>query len=503
MTNDTETSLFEKIKEIGQHGIVFGLGTLLQRAIGFVLIPLYTTHLTTSDYGVLGLITLTAAIIGSIFSLSLTGGLFRSYYDYDDEEDRKIVISTTLYLTAISCVILFISGLFFPKYLSILLFDNTNYEIHFLLIFISSILGILNSIPFTIFRARKKSNQYVSLEIVFFLIGIGLIIYFVAVKNWGVFGILLGQVMTGTITLLTLYFCIRKDIVLKFSKLEARKILLFSVPLVPANLTYFVMNYFDRYMLDYYCTLSMVGLYHLGYQFGMVIMTLLVMPLRLVWSPMFLSVKDHSNAKEFYSIALTYVIAIGSFLFLGLALLSKEVIYLVANEEYWGAYTVVPLITLTYLFYSVEIILNVGIGLMRKTKVVTLYFLIGAIANIILNFALIPEYGIMGAAYATLIAFVITIIIVYFYNQKLVKINYEWDRILKICLVTALIFTVGSIVVINNLYASIAFKVGIILFYPLILYLLQFYTTDEIRSLKKIFEYIFAKSKFNISINRN
>lgn len=500
MTNDTETTLFEKFKETGQHGIVFGLGTILQSAIGFLLIPLYTTHLTTSDYGILGLILITGNILSAIFALGLGSGLFRSYYDYDDEENRREVISTALFLIAISCVILSVCGLLFSSYLSILLFGNTNYKIHLLMIFIISFLGILNSIPFIIFRARKKSIQYAVLQISFVILGICTIVYFVAIKNWGVFGVLLGQVITGTISLFTLYSCIRKDIVLKFSGLEARKMLHFGVPLVPADLTSLIMNYFDRYMLDYYCTLSMVGLYHLGYQFGMVIMTILVMPLRLIWGPMFLSVKDHSNAKDFYSMALTYVIAIGAFLFLGLALLSKEVIYIVANKEYWGAYTVVPLITLTYLFYSVEIILNVGIGLERKTKVVALYFFIGAIANIILNFALIPEYGMIGAAYATLISFIIMITIVYFYNQKLIKIDYEWDRILKICLVTALIFTVGYGVIINDLYGSIAFKIGIILLYPLILYLLRFYSSDEIKRIKQIFGYVLVKLKVKKSV---
>jgi len=361
--------------------------------------------------------------------------------------------------------------------------------------------GILNSVPFVVFRARKRSVQYVVLQICFFILGIGTIVYFVAIKNWGVFGVLFGYLMTEIISSCTLYSCIRKDIVLKFSKLEARKMLHFGVPLVPADLAALIMNYFDRYMLSYYCTLNMVGLYHLGYQFGMVITLIFVAPLRLVWGPMFLSVKDHRNAKDFYNKALTYTIFIGSFLFLLSALLSREVIQIFTNEEYWGAYIVVPLIALTYLFYAVEIILNVGVTLKRKTKIVALYFFIGAVANITLNFILIPKYGITGAACATLISFIIMIAIVYFYNQKLIKIDYEWNRILKISLVTALIFIIGYGVIINNVYASVAFKVGIILSYPLILHLLRFYSKEEIERIKRVFGYILVKVKIKESVN--
>lgn len=501
MTNNTETSLFEKFKETGKHGIVFGLGKTLTSAISFVLIPLYTAHLMTSSYGVLGLILVIGKILADVFALGLCYGLLRSYYDYDDEQSRREVISTTLVLIAISCGVLFVCGILFSGYLSILLFGNNDYQIHLFITFIISIFTILNSIPFVVFRARKKSVQYAVLQIFFFIVGMGTIIYFVAIKNWGVFGILLGYLITGIIFSFTLYFCIRKEIVFKFSKLEARKIIHYGAPLVPAGLAALIVHYIDRYMLSYYYPLSMVGLYHLGYQFGMGLTLIFVVPLRLIWGPMFLSVKEHRNAKDFYSKALIYIVFVGAFLFLLSALLSKEVIQIFTNKEYWAAYTVVPLIALAYSSLSVETILNVGVTLRRKTKIMALYSLIGAMTNVILNFVLIPKYGVIGAAYATLISFIVMIVIVYFYNQRLMKIKYQWNRILKISLVTALIFAVGYRVVINDVYGSVAFKVGNILLYPLILHLLRFYSKEEIQRMKQIFEFVLVKLKIKESAN--
>lgn len=496
-----ETSLFEKFKETGKHGIVFGLGSILQQLIGFILLPIYTTYLTTSDYGMLGLIAITGQILGIIFALGLTSALFRSYYDYNEQEDRRVVISTVFFLIAINCCILFIFGIFSSEHLSILLFDNTQYKIYFSIIILTTIFGILNAIPFVVFQARKKSIHYVSFQISFFLLGISLILYLVTVKNLGVFGVLVGQLITAIVSFLVLYFYIKKDIVLKISKLEAWKMIHYGAPLVLAGLSGFVFTYADRYMLNYYLTLSEVGLYTLGYQFGMVITVLLITPTKLGWDPIFLSVKDHSNAKDFYSRSLTYIIFIGVGLFLMLSLLSKEVIQIFSNKEYWDAYMVIPIITLTYLIWSTRPILEVGIALKRKTKVTAWYFFVGATTNIILNLVLIPEYGIMGAAYATLISFIVMMIIDYYYNRKFIKIDYEWVRILKIYFVTALIFVIGYFVIIDYLYVSIMFKVGIILSYPMILYVMRFYTADEIERIKQIFRFILVKLKLKHSVN--
>ena len=496
-----ETSLFAKFKETGKHGIIFGLGSTLHAAISFLLIPVYTTHLLTSEYGILGLITITGSILTTIFALGVNFGLFRSYYEYDDAEERREVISTAFFLIVINCIVLFIFGLFFSKYLSILIFGNTVYEIYFLIITIISAFTILNSIPFVIFRVRKKSIQYVTFQISFFIIGIISIIYLVVVKDWGVLGVLVGNLIMGTVSCLTLYFYIRKEIVLKFLKHEAKKMLQYGLPLIPANLSAFVFNSCDRYFLNYYSTLHEVGLYTLGYSFGMIITVLFASPLAMIWPAMFLSVKDHSNARAFYSRALTFTIFIGSFLLLAISLLSKEVLHIFADKAYWGAYTVIPIIALTYTIWALPKILNVAMSLKRKTQASAIIYLLGAIINIGLNFAWIPKYGMIGAAYATLATFVIIVAMLFFYNQRLMEVKYEWNRISKIGMVVTVIFLTGYLVTFNDLYTSIAFKVGIILLYPLILYPLRFYSADEIQRMKQIFVYILIKLKLKQTSN--
>ena len=83
------TSLFEKFRETGKHGIVYGLGAIIEKAIAFILLPLYTTKFTTSEYGILGLVTITGAVLTTIFLIGINSGILRSYYDYKDEKDNE------------------------------------------------------------------------------------------------------------------------------------------------------------------------------------------------------------------------------------------------------------------------------------------------------------------------------------------------------------------------------------------------------------------------------
>lgn len=489
----TETSLFEKFKETGKHGIVFGTGATLQRLIAFVLIPIYTRHLTTSDYGLLGLISITGLVLLTISELGLSPALCRSYYDYNDEGNKRTVISTAFFLSVVigcmSCVL----GIFSTRYLSILLFGSEKYGVYLLIVVITVIVSNVRHIPLTILRVEKRSVRYVVFQISYSVVGITLIMYFVTINNWGVMGVLVGNLVAGLIFLIILFYCVRKEIVLRFSKPEAWKMIRYGAPIALVGLSAFVLTYADRYMLNYYCGLNEVGSYTLGYQFGMVILVGFSIPTKLIWTPMVLSAKDDSNAKDFYSKALTYVIFVGVSLFLVLSLLSKEVIQIVANKQYWNAYTVIPIITLGYLVWSTRSILEVGTIVRRKTKVRVWYFFIGAVTNIILNLFLIPKYGMRGAAHATLISFVVMIIVVYYYNRKVFEIDYEWMRILKMCSAAALTFAIGYSAVIDPLHVSIMVKIAVILSYPLILCLLRFYTKAEIQRMKQALRFIHLK----------
>lgn len=456
----------------------------MTRLTSILLIPLYTAVLTTADYGVLGLIVMTGQIAGTMSGLGMTSALFRSYNDYDDTARQNRVISTAFIITMGSASLLTLLGYGFADRLSILLFANDLFRVHMILIGLITGFNLINQLVYAILRVRQRSIHYALLRTVTFLLEIGVIIYLVSIRQWGIMGVLAGRLIATTLTAIPLLWYVRGFLKPQFSLTDAQKMVAYGTPLVFAGLCGFVFTYTDRYFLNNFASLDDVGVYTLAYQFGMLFVVLLITPMKLVWGPMFLSIKEDTNFPHFCSLALTYVVLLGGFVFLGISLLTKEVIQLFSAPEYWRAYFVIPIISLTYFIWSTRSILEVGVALKRKTQFIALNSLIGALVNILLNFLLIPFFGIYGAAYATLATFVLMICIDYVYNQRLFPIRYEWERLVKIGVIITSLFLVGYFVPIQNLYLSACFKLILIGLYPLLLWIGRFFDASEIERIR-------------------
>jgi len=483
---EAETTLGQKFKLLAGQGVLYGAGSIAGRLAGIILIPLYTRVLATSEYGILGLILITGQVAGVVFSLGLRQGLVRSFFDYDRDKDRKIVISTVIFLTAFNSIFLLLCGLFFAGLLSKSLFGTSEYGFYFILIIAGTVCDMFNQIAFSVFRVRHEAKNFVLYQTLSLLARAGIIIYLVAVAGWGIKGVIVGQLIANGISMVFLLWLIRNHIVARFSISEAGRLVRYGTPLAFVGIFAFVMNYLDRIILNHYVTLDEVGLYTLAYQLGMLVNIVLIAPLKRLWAPVFLSVKEDANFSRFCAKSLTYVMAIAGFVFLLIGLLSREVLVIMSARQYWDSYRVIPIIALTYSVWSVRSMVDVGVVLKRKTGAIALCTSIGAVLNIDLNLILIPRYGMVGAAWATLISFMVTLGLSYAYNRSLFRIEYEWARLVKICAVVVVIFSAGYLYQISNLYLSIAFKLGIIIvLYPLGLFLVSFFDKPETDRIKK------------------
>ena len=480
----SNSTIKDKLKKTSKHTLIFGLAGALQQAIVLILIPIYTSNMLVEEYGKLGLVRQTISILTALFSLSIVSGMFRSYFDYDKKEDRQMVISTSFFMLLGCSVIYFLFGILFYKFISIKVIGVESHLFFIAILF--GIFGMLNTIPLAIFRARNKSFQFVIIQTIGLIITIAISIYLVKFKSLGIKGALLSQLLGSIVLFLILYVNIFKEIHFIISLNEIKKILFFSFPLVPGNIAAFFLNYSDRYFLKIYNFENELGLYNLGYQIGMVVMILFMQPLKMAWQPIFLEHKDDQNAKPFFSKTSTYVVLLGSIFFLVLSLFSREVIILLSNKSYWEAHQVVPPIILSYVVFSLVPFVTIGHKIKRNTIMLSLNIIFGGCINLILNYFLIPQHGMMGAAYSTLIAYFLMLFFAYFTGQKIYKLKYEYKRIFKITILTCILFFIGNELKLESIIISITCKAILIVFYPIVLYMFGFFETKEKYEIKKI-----------------
>jgi O-antigen/teichoic acid export membrane protein len=479
--------MFRQLLRLSKHSIIYGLSAVVSQLVGFFLIPLYTRYLTPSDYGSLEIFQTTLSILGIVFVMGLTASLFMSYFSSDDDERRRTVVGTVfVFLTGTSLVFLLLLMIFAGS-ISTLFFGSPQYTLHFRVIFLTSFFDVGVVIALSVLRAREESKKYAAFVLIRFLTAVSLTILFVVGLHRGVLGIL----EAGLIAALLVYSIALRDIIRNarpgLSVPQLKAMLSFGLPLVPAALAAWIMTMADRYFLKFLSTPTELGLYSLGYKFGMVVQGLIVGPFSLAWEPFLWSIAKEKNAKDTYSAVLTYFTLVAMAVALVLSVLSRQVLEIMAAPAFYGAYQVIPLIAVSYVLYGGYIILAIGITLERKTKYIALIVGIGAVVNMGLNYLLIPRYGMMGAAVATLIAFLLLPIGSYLVSRRYYSVQYEWGRIARIFLAAALVYGGSLFITSGSPLTTGLLKLVSLLAFPVLLFAFRFFKPEEIQKTRQIF----------------
>jgi len=482
--------MFRQLLRLSKQSITYGLGVAVSQAVAFFLLPVYTRYLTPADYGGLEIFQTTLSILLIIFVMGLTTALFRSYFNYDDEEKRKTVVGTAfIFLTGTSFLFLLILVALAGDF-SALFFGSVEYTFYFRVIFLTLFFDVGIVIAFSVFRAREESKKYAIFAVIRFLATAGLNILFVVFLHKGVLGILLGGLIAALLLYSVLLRSIIKNAKLGFSTTELKEMLSFGLPLVPAGLAAWIMTMADRYFLQFLSTSQELGLYSLGYKFGMIIQVLIVGPFNLAWAPFLLSIAKEKEARQVYSSVLTYFALVAIAVALVLSVLSKELLIVATTPPFYAAYRVVPLIAVSYVLYGCYFVFNPGTLIAKKTKYVAVIVGAGAIVNLGLDYLLIPGYGMMGAAVATVVSYLLLPIGMFFLSGRYYPVNYEWGRVARIFVAAGLVYA-GTLFIRNDsaLIAGLLKAVSLLGF-PLLLFAFRFFKPEEIQKTKEIFRAI-------------
>jgi len=492
-------TMFSQLFRLSSHSVIYSLSYAVSQLVGFFLLPVYTRYFSPNDYGILEVLQVTMAFGAIFYVLGLSTALFKWYFQYDDEEHRQKIINTIFIFVTASSLIFTLILVALSETFSSLFFDSTEYTTHFRLVFITLFFLAGTMIELSVLRAREQPVRYALVSTTQFVLNMVFIIIFVVGLERGVKGAIEGNLIAAGLVYFGLTISLMQRSGISFDRKRLFEMLAFGLPLVPSGIASIILTMSDRYLLQFLSTTDEVGLYSLGYKLGFVVNVIIVQPFTLAWAPFVFSMAKENNAAQIYSRVLTYVMAVGVFFALALAMLSLEFVNIMATPPFYGAHKVVPLIALSYVFYGAYFAMLVGILLEAKTKYIMLIVSCVAALNVGLNYILIPHYGMMGAAIATLICYAIMPIGAFVFARKFFKVDYEWLRIGKILVVGGIIYS-GSLFISNeSAYVAGLFKLLALLTYPILLYLFRFYRDDEINKAKDMIRIAsgYLKSRIN------
>lgn len=467
------------MKNLVHHGSVYMVGIILGRIVSFLILPVYTNYLTPDDYGLLQLLSLTTDVIATIFGIDMASAITRAYHRHEDVESRSRVLSSTLVGTIAIMGTVSLLCILLATQFSQLIFGSEDNAFYFRLAFVAMFLASGIELPMLFLRIQLRSTSFVTISALKLVIQLSLNVLFLVVLDVGVAGILYSNIIATSA--FAGYLCIStiRRVGFKFDWAKYIEVLRVGLPLILSGVSAFTLTYSDRYFLNYFSDLSTVGIYSLAYTFGMVLSVVVTSPFVSVWGTEQFRFAKLPDGKAIFSRVLNYYLLLALFVSLGLSLLTKDALRIMANAEYWSAYQYVPLISISYILFGVMYVAGAGILISGKTKYRALSTVVAAIANLGLNFLLIPIFGAFGAAFAAIGSFVVRVVIDVYYSQKLFPIKYDVKRIVHMCSIFVALLLGAIFIEIESVIVSIAFNTCVVLLFPVLVYFTGVLDIDE------------------------
>jgi len=450
------------------HTLIYGLGNYGIKVFGFLLIPLYTRFLAPADYGVMALVSMYTQVMFIVMNLGQSTSLFRFYYEHDTEEGRERVVAASIWIVILFAVPLAAIPLLFNRPLAQLILGD---EALWFLMCIGTatvLCKVLLRMPFAIMRAADQSKRYAGWSLARNAVSMVLAVVLVAGLHQGATGVVMSQFLAELVFCFLLTGMTFRMLRAGFHWKDIKEQLLFGLPFVPVGAASFTLDLTNRWFLKHYYSTSDVGIFSLGYRFAE-ILTFAVMAFQLSWPQFLFKNRREPDAPQLYADMTAYYLAVMLFLWLGLAVFAPELLRIMATPEFYPAAALIPIISFALVFDGMGFMFNIGALFSKKTILRTISVTVAAAVNVGLNFVLIPRYGMMGAAWATFIGFLVQMSTTLYLSLHIYHVPYRYGRLLGMLAAALVIYGASVLVDTHSVITSIAIKVPLVLLFPIAL----------------------------------
>jgi O-antigen/teichoic acid export membrane protein len=445
------------LKQFSKDTLIYGLGKGLKKFIGLLLLPVYTRALSPQDFGILDTLGSGLFFIIVFFNFGLDSAVSYFYFKPEDENERGRILFT-VFILRLLVVVPALALSFFAWPIARALFGSETYGTAVLINCLLIPVSMLMSEQEMVYRLKRNAWGYNVVTIVKSLVNIVCGILLVVHYKLGVDGAQLATLISTFLVVIFSYFRFtRKQYKPQFSKPWAIKMLHFGFPLIWAGLAVWIYQLSDRFFLLHYKDALEVGYYSIGSTFSQPI-GLLNMAVQMSFGVMFYEVynnekkKEKDESKQLMRRTLYLYLSIVSIAIVFISSLSYQIVGLITTEDYLPGIIGIPLLMVSLMFSQMVEIVPKGISIAEKTWFYTWVTLAAAVVNVGLNFIFIPRWGVLGAAFTTVLSTA-----TYFALADLISRKYfdsEFSRA-KVYVYSLLTLIVASVFPFLELYGNI------------------------------------------------
>ena len=468
-----------------------GVTNFIVSSRGLILIPILTKTLGADAYGIWAIIMVTISLLSPLALLGLTSAMIRFLAAEKDKNKIQEGFYSVLF-------VIFFAGLVLS--LGIFLLSDT-FAVTILkdisvapLIKIASVVILLQTLDLVLleyFRTFGRMKKYSALTLLQTFAEVGLVAYFV-LSGLGLFGAVVSLLISRGIVLLIGASFIFKEIGFRLPKFYGlRDYLTLGLPLVPTGLLGWITSSSDRYLIGFFLSSQMVGIYSAAYNIGSII-GFFGAPFQIILFPMISKLYGsgkNQEMKTYLSYSLKYFLLFAIPSIFGLTVLSGQILLIMTSPEFVAQGSLVlPIVAIGTLFFSLYGCIFVFILIVEKrTKLIFALVLFSAAMNLILNTIFIPVYGIVAAAITTLIAYFILFSLTIHFSRKYIQFEMHYDfigkSILASLVMAAVLYWANPVGV---FYVGFMILVGAGIYFG-VLVLIKGFGKDEIGSIKNQF----------------
>ena len=395
--------------------IIFTLGNLGSKFISFFLIPLYTNALTTAEYGVVDLVATVGTVAVPLLTLNICESVMRFALDKDANTRKITQIGTRILLIG-----MMVGLLIFPICRS---FDKISEYAVFVYFYVVSLAAS------QLYLCDLRGKEL----LIYYSIGNVLHTFFIAVLNIlfllvfkeGVDGYLKAYIIANTLTAIYAIIVGKGYKSFSFSRIDRDlliKMARYSVVLIPNSFMWWIMNSSDRIMVSSMISVAANGIYAVSYKFPTLVSTLTTI-FNQAWSYSAIREEGTDDESEYNNKIFRVLIGIVMLIGIGLLTFMKPFLSVYVGKEYYSAWKYTPFLTVGCVYLTMASFMATSYTVHKDSFGYLFSGTFGAIFNIAMNFILIPQVGVYGAAIATCISYILVFVFRLFHTRKYIQYN--------------------------------------------------------------------------------
>ena len=489
--------MFDNVRRVTRQVAAYGSAAVALQVVNFLLLPVFTRVLSEIEYGAFTILIAWEAGLKIVYRWGLESSFLRLYFDQGDrsEDYRRTLAGTIAIILAAANGAILVGLTMASGALSAWLGTIPSFRAAFVLLVVNSFISGFFFLPYTLYRAREDARRAVALtfgqSVATTIARLVLVVGF----HLGVLGLVLADVIVSigvTIALIPTY---RSMMRWRFSQRLAVESLQYGLPQVPFGLLHQVMAYADRVLLplllpgDAAARLAQLGLYQIGVSIANAL-KLLPVAFQTAWMPFaFDTATRRPDAALLFSRLATYSLGVLALLTAGMIALTDVVVRLILPPNFHEAAAVVPILTLGIAAQSAGWFPTTSLNVAKATKYYPVVTAIAAVSAVASQVALIPRYGVFGAAAGAAIGQAVQALATLIVAQRVYPIPYERARLGKIVAVGVITTVIAELISFDRpLVTAIARAAVVLTCFPAGLFLTRLFTTSEMRDLRTLAE---------------